>query len=498
MILSVSAPLLHFDEPEFTKFIKTIIENSASTFETSARIAKSNGGLFSRCFSCTPGDLDTDSGQEAAELLKQTCKWTEKMYDMGYDPDEEKSQVMQYVLTNSTNRIVYIEYSYKQLGLTDAWARKMYDLIGNPTTYKREILLQRLRGSSDSPFDRDDLDYLTSVKREPIDEIILLDNYIVYVYEPLDKSIPYIVGIDCATGTNGDSNAITIINPYTECPAAEFSCNYIGDVLYEKFIIELVKKVIPKAIVVIERNHVGQSVIGHLLVSPISNRLYFDKNKDLVEEEIKNLTNTESILKKKAEAKRYYGVYTEGNSRDTMINILMNRMANYKNKFVTKNIIDDIFNLVRFKSGKIAARDGAHDDSIMSYLIAMYVYYHGNNLMVFGFTPGAEYTEEKNKGIDHIEDLVTSDVIDQHSKQVLREQLKVQQENAYEDILRRALSQAQSESTKLHKRGLVDQSEVADDLDTIVDEYDTDAFDEDLFDTLNGFDSGPVNKRFPF
>ena len=54
------------------------------------------------------------------------------------------------------------------------------------------------------------------------------------------------------------------------------------------------------------------------------------------------------------------------------------------------------------------------------------------------------------------------------------------------------------ESTKLHKKGLVDQSEVADDLDTIVDEYDTDAFDEDLFDTLNGFDSSPVNRRFPF
>ena len=434
--------------------------------------------------------MDTDPGQEAAEMLKQACKWTEKMYDMGYDPDEEKSQVMQYVLTNSTNRIVYIEYSYKQLGLTDAWARKMYDLIGNPTTFKREILLQRLRGSSDSPFDRDDLDYLVSVKKDPIDEIILLDNYIVYVYEPLDKSIPYIVGIDCATGTNGDSNAITIINPYTECPVAEFSCNYIGDVLYEKFIIELVKKLIPKAIVVIERNHVGQSVIGHLLVSPISNRLYFDKNKDLVEEEIKNLTNTESILKKKAEAKRYYGVYTEGNSRDTMINILMNRMANYKNKFVTKNIIDDIFNLVRFKSGKIAAREGAHDDSIMSYLIAMYVYYHGNNLIAFGFTPGSVYNEEKNTGIEHIEDYVASDAIPESQKKVLREQMVNQQENAYEEMLRRAIASAQAESVKLTKKGLSSSELLENTEDGLVsDEFEDDgAFDPDLFDALNGLD----------
>ena len=53
----LTAPILHFDEPEFTNHIKTIVENSVSTFETAARNAKANGALYGRCFSCTPKSL---------------------------------------------------------------------------------------------------------------------------------------------------------------------------------------------------------------------------------------------------------------------------------------------------------------------------------------------------------------------------------------------------------------------------------------------------------
>ena len=40
------------------------------------------------------------------------------------------------------------------------WLRNMYNMISNPLTVKREILLQRLRGSSDSPFEQEDIEYV--------------------------------------------------------------------------------------------------------------------------------------------------------------------------------------------------------------------------------------------------------------------------------------------------------------------------------------------------
>lgn len=228
----LTAPFLHFDEPEFTNQIKAIVANSVSTFETAARNAKANGALYGRVFSCTPGDLDTSFGMEAQELLSQTTKWTERMYDMQYDPNNDDNELKNYVAENGSNGIVYIEYSYKQIGLDDEWLRKISDKIGDPLVVKREILLQRLRGSSDSPFSQEDIEYITSVMHQPSDELYLLDTFRLDIYEELNKRTPYLVGIDCSTGTNGDNNAITIIDPYTVKPVAEFKCPYIGETLY--------------------------------------------------------------------------------------------------------------------------------------------------------------------------------------------------------------------------------------------------------------------------
>lgn len=54
MARGLSANCLHFDEPEFTNHIATIVENSVSTFDTAAANAKRNHSAYFRCFTCTP------------------------------------------------------------------------------------------------------------------------------------------------------------------------------------------------------------------------------------------------------------------------------------------------------------------------------------------------------------------------------------------------------------------------------------------------------------
>ena len=49
----LSASVLHFDEPEFTPFIDVIVENSVSTFNTSAENAKNAGAVYGRVFTLT-------------------------------------------------------------------------------------------------------------------------------------------------------------------------------------------------------------------------------------------------------------------------------------------------------------------------------------------------------------------------------------------------------------------------------------------------------------
>lgn len=485
----LTSNVLHFDEPEFTPYIKTIIENSVSTFETAARNAKKNGAMYCRAFSCTPGDLDTSMGQEAQEVLSHTTKWSEHMYDMRYDSaNDDNNELLQYVKNNGGNGIVYIEYSYKQLGLTDEWLRNMYNKIQNPIVVKREILLQRIRGSSDSPFDQEDIEYLASMIQPVIDEMYILEHFRFDIYKKLERLTPYLVSIDCSTGTNGDSNAITIINPYTVRPDAEFKCPYIGETQFEKLIMELIMDHIPRACVIIERNSVGDGIIDHLLNSPIRSNLYFDKNKDLVEENLADASNNVSMLKRQGEQKKYYGVYTNNQSREDMFAILFRRMAEFKDDFVTKNITDDIAHLVRFKSGKIAAAEGAHDDSIMSYLIGMYVWYHGNNLAAFSIIKGSREIENQNQGLKRtVEDIENMDILPADTIATMKKQEQVRKENDYEKIMREALIKAQRQSLELHKKGLVENPTLDKSQEVQLEEiYGNNNIDMSFFDEMNG------------
>lgn len=485
----LTAPFLHFDEPEFTNHIKTIVENSVSTYDTAARNAKKNGALYGRCFSCTPGDLDTSMGQESQELLSHTVKWTEKMYDMNYDPvDDSKNEVLQYVKNNGENGIVYIEYSYKQIGLTDEWLREMYNKISNPLVVKREILLQRLRGSSQSPFDQEDIEYMVNSIHPVQEELLILEHFRFDIYKTLNRRTPYLIGVDCSTGTNGDNNAITILDPYEVEPVAEFKCPYIGETLFEKLLQELIRKYLPMGVLCIERNSVGDGIVDHLMNSPIAQNLYTDKGADLVEINMNDNQTVESMLKKRGSIKKYTGVYTGTKSREDMMAILMRHVAEFKDKFITKNITEDISRLVRTNSGKIEAGPGFHDDSIMSYLMCLYVYYHGNNLYKYGIVKGSKEIKEENKGLTY-DDIQYSGIIPQKDLDIMKQQEEFRKQNNYEEMMRQAILKSQKESLLLSKKGLSQNDIIENTPDGLLDEIyeDNGQIDMSFFNELNGF-----------
>ena len=471
-------------KPEFTNHIKTIVSNSVSTFEQAAQNAKRNNAMYARIFTCTPGDLDTKQGIEAQEILDKTCKWTEKIYDW---TDE---QIQAYIDSQGSdcNRIFYIEYHYNQIGLTQEWLRDISAKIGDPLTVRREILLQRLHGSSLSPFPQEDIEFIVETERKPIDELWLLEYFKFDIYKSLNKNTPYLVGVDCSTGTDGDNNAITIIDPYTIEPVAEFECSYIGEKRYIKLLIELIQNHIPRAVLCIERNSVGDAIIDFLLDSPIAGNLYFDKDKDFLEERMRQHETVESMLKREAKQKTYYGVYTSGQSRTDMMSILARHVNEYKDKFVTHNIIRDLSRLVRTGSGKVEAGSGFHDDSVLSYLIALYVYYHGNNLVAFGIVKGLKDEDITNKGLKRADEINPA-LVDQALINQVKKQEEYERQKSYEEIMREAIKNSQKESYILYQTGMSKSDVFNNTPDSMIDTNGNDdgSIDLSFFNNLNGF-----------
>ena len=326
------------------------------------------------------GDLDSAAGQAAQEILDKTCRWSEQYYNIG--PEKTK----EIIATNSQNGICYIEYHYQQLGLDENWFRKLCTLVNNdPTAIKRELLLQRIRGSKDSPFSEEDLMAIQEIRPNIIEEHYIMDIYQLNVYKTLRREIPYLVGVDVATGVNNDNTAVSIVNPYTLQIDAEFRSPVMGYPDLKRFLYQLVKKYIPNAVLCIEKNHGGDSVIQDLRETVLNRNIYHSMSKELVDDNTSKINN--GHIEREVERRRNFGVFTGTKSRALMIDLLFLTVQEFKDRLTSHYVIDDILKLVR-KNGKVQAAAGHHDDSIMSYLIALYVYTYGKNLNRWGIVKG--------------------------------------------------------------------------------------------------------------
>lgn len=120
----------------------------------------------------------------------------------------------------------------------------------------------------------------------------------------------------------------------------------------------------------------GASVIAILKKSKIKRNLYYEIKDRVTEERMEGM----SINKRKQKVK-VYGFDETKNSRNLLMEILRDRMDNHKAKFIANIIYEELCTLEVKKNGRIEHADNAHDDQIFSYLMALYVWYYGINLM---------------------------------------------------------------------------------------------------------------------
>ena len=332
------------------------------------------------------GNLDTREGQTAYPIIQAMIPWTEKLYDMTPEQIEDYKSAFREEYradiskekSRDTVDIFYMEYKYFQIRKDDQWVQEQFLLSGDKAAVRREILLERLRGSKDSPISPDDIEFLIQNIKQSTD--LLIDNkwrFLVYehgvvtnpgmIKKLFDEKIPYIIGIDPAGGEGGDNTAITIINPNNLQIAAEFKNPYITAPALERMLIQLVREYMPNAVIIPERNSMGIFLIQHLSQSSIRGNLYWSEhNKQL--EKLAEENPDIFDLKLQSGANKKYGTFLSKKVRDAMIGLLFKHINECKELLTTSYLVDDICKLVRTSTGRIEAAPNAHDDSLFSYL----------------------------------------------------------------------------------------------------------------------------------
>lgn len=415
--------IIYIDEYAFIKHNKIIYMNMVPAWNTAANNARQNHKPYGMLITTTPGMLATEEGQYCYEAMGNATKFNEGWYNLTYN------EIMEIVNTNERSTFVYIEYSYQQLGYSEAWFR---DLCRNMEldwdAIRREVLLEWSPSVENSPFRKEDLDTIRNLLRAPIGSFMVFNKYPILVYERMDPRHVPLIGVDPSGGYQRDSSSITIVDSWTTRVTAEFNCNWIPTLDLAAVILELVSKYMPNAVVNIERNGgFGASIIAKLLTTPIKRNLFFTIKDKVVEERI---GGGQSFVKK--QKTKVFGSDSTHEAREKLMDILRNRVDYHKDKIVSKTIYDELCGLEYKKNGRIEHSSNTHDDQVFSWLWALYIIYEGGELMQ---TWGIERHEIKtdaeleeavydfdkpgtNVDLDMSISLETQEIIDEQTKQL--------------------------------------------------------------------------------
>ena len=390
----MTVPFIWFDEFAFLKYNMIIYEAAAPAAGQAAEEAEKKGMPHCIMITTTPGDLRTDYGKDALAFRQKCAIFKEEYYNWNI------SDVKEFVRMNSTNGFFLISFSYQQLGRgTDYFDKCLRELGGNFFKMRREVLLEWISIADDGPFDDSDLEKLSQVTYTPEQAYnsIYIDKYnLLTLYQPIPKNCPMIVSCDVGTGSRRDYSTIAIINSRTKECIGEFCNNKVDTLDFSSIIHAVATKIVPNCMVVIERNNVGHAVITNLLRTEVRNKLYYEITNDEIKQQIKD-----GRLVDKATDSRFFGVWTNEDRREMMMELLVKFVHLYRNRIRTPILSSQISALVFNKKGRIDHLPNGHDDMVMGFLIGMYVLYYGKNLNKYGIInmpdvdPSTGLTEEE-------------------------------------------------------------------------------------------------------
>ena len=393
-------PIQYYDEFAFMLYNQYAYTAAVPAFSTASENAKKNHSPYGILITTTPGDLTTEQGMYAYNIRNNATPWNEQYYDFTID------QLKELYDSNNRSSFFLIRYTYQQLGRGPEYFNKMCkDLENDWDKIRREVLLEWAKTASNCPFREEDLQVIKQFCREPIREIPFgrAKQYLFKVYEDLDPRFPPIIGVDVAGAMYQDSSAITVIDSRTTKVTATLNCNYIPSDDLADVIYILVKQYMPNAVVNIERNGgFGTSVIQRLVKTSIKKNLYYEIKEKVIEESFDGYR-----VNKNKRMVKVYGLDSTRDVRARLIEILYDRVNHHKDKFIAPILHDEMSQMEVKKSGKVEHSDTSHDDQVFSYLMGMYVWYDGKNVMEnFNIQKNIIKTDD-NEDIEEIEGGIT-------------------------------------------------------------------------------------------
>jgi hypothetical protein len=393
----------HLDEFNYLRYNHIFFPVMMGATIAAREFAKKHNLPYSDIYTSTAGRLDSKPGAFGYKIISNGMQFFDKLYDL-----KNKNELNEILLKNSNNKIIYILYSFLQLGKDMEWFKEQCLLTQDEDIIDRDLKCIWRLGSDDSLISPTILKKIKEYEIEPLYTEIH-DNYTTkwYISEEEANSPSFlrksmIMGIDMSENIGNDFTVKVMIDPYTLKVISITRNNYTDLLSIAMDIIEQMLKM-PKLIIIPERNSVGAAVIDIILVHLAKHgvnafhRIFNQviQNKD--DKKFQNIPiNLESFTY--GEVRKYFGFRTMGsgnemskaNTRKLLFSkVLMKCLNLCYNKIYDATLIRELGLLSLTKSGRVDHPIGEHDDSVISYLLANYFIFFGKNLDRYGIDSSA-------------------------------------------------------------------------------------------------------------
>ena len=345
-------------------------------------------------YTTTAGNPDTKPGQYALKILQSGTPFTESMYDL-----QNRDALLQLINQTSENQMLYLEFSYKQMGKSDEWLRQIISRSqASPDDIARDLLNIWQSSNDKAVIPQNLLQKIRESKREP-DYVDLQDGFVVKWYKPRHevespafKNMPLVMGMDTSENVSRDYTTFVIIDPKDIRVIATSRCNDSNTMQVARHVYTLLRR-FPQLTWIPERNNTGIGIIDFVIerlvensINPFS-RIYNEVIQNNNDPKFKNI-NIHDLYSIEGKVRSYFGFRTTGSSRNLLYKVtMMKALEMNSDKIYDSTLITEFCNLTE-KNGRIDHPEGCHDDCVISLMLACYLVFFGRNLRFYNVPEG--------------------------------------------------------------------------------------------------------------
>lgn len=422
-----------WDEFPYIRQNKIAYQSGVASTNAVHEQAEAIGEPYGIFITTTAGRQDNRDGKFAYGIYSDAARWADNFYDA-----KDREEVVRLVKANrrAESRMVIVQgtFSHTQVGVTD---QKHYDNMVKSGAEGMDADMDYFNiwptGGSSNVFDQATKERFTRSKRDVVYTEPFTHGFIVHWYLPMEEvnrraaELTFVIGSDTSEGGGNDGLSL-VFTDYTTLEVLGVAV--VNEVLlprYGDFLFEILMKY-RRSVLIPERKSTGQTFIDYLCirlhavgVDPFT-RIY-NTIVDEGESNVAPFMEIRNSLGARDDAfyisrKTKFGFCTGATTRKTLYNVILKIAATKAGHCVRDSqLIAELLSLEK-KGDRIDHPADGHDDTVIAWLLGVYLLVYGRNLHYYGIDRSLLMSRVVSDSPDSPEEEARQDMIDALNSQV--------------------------------------------------------------------------------